>query len=88
MSSPTNSLRLPKQTLERLDRATARMRRSRSFLMQEALDRYLTEIERAEASRTKPLATLMSLKSAGVREGAWSSSEDVIEHIRRLRDDQ
>jgi len=88
MSSPTISLRLPKETLERLDRATAHARRSRSFLMQEALNRYLQEIElqAPPPSKTRPLTKLMALEGAGYREGAWRSSDEVIEHVRRLRE--
>ena len=88
MSSPTISLRLPKQTLDRLDRATARARRSRSFLMQEALDRYLDDVERKEAPLSTPLARLMELKGAGAQANGWSSDEHVIEHVRSLRADR
>jgi metal-responsive CopG/Arc/MetJ family transcriptional regulator len=87
-SSPTISLRLPKEVRERLDNATARTRRSRSFLMQEALHRHLADIERDETQKNpkRHLATLLSVGGAGKRDASPRTDKDVNDHIRWLRD--
>jgi metal-responsive CopG/Arc/MetJ family transcriptional regulator len=88
VSSPTISLRLPKEVRERLDHATVRTRRSRSFLMQEALHRHLADIERDQTliSPKRRLATLLSIGGAGKRDHAPRTDKDVNDHIRWLRD--
>jgi uncharacterized protein (DUF1778 family) len=88
-ASPTFSLRLPKEARERLDRATQRTRRSRSFLVVEALDRYLDEIEREQRVERSParFSRLMALEGVGRRADGPRTSEDIDAHIRWLRGD-
>jgi predicted transcriptional regulator len=87
LSSPI-SLRLPKAAREKLDKATAQTRRSRSFLMQEALERHLDEIVREEAqpATERRWRTFLSLGGAGVTETGPRSPEEINEYIRWLRD--
>jgi predicted DNA-binding protein len=87
-SSPTISLRLPRESRERLDRATAKTRRSRSFLMQRALERHLDEIEREEtpAPVRRRQSTVLALAGAGVPQSGPRSPEEIDRHIRWLRD--
>jgi predicted DNA-binding protein len=86
--SPIISLRLPKEARERLDRAAAKMRRSRSFLMQRALERHLDEIEREEAQppARRRLSTILELGGAGVPASGPRSAEEIDAHLRWLRD--
>jgi hypothetical protein len=90
MPAPTQtiSIRLPEAARRSLDRATKLTRRSRSFLMQEALERHLAEIvgEEARPVTKGRLTTLLSLGGAGARLSAHRSAEDVDRHIRWLRD--
>jgi predicted DNA-binding protein len=86
--SPTVSLRLPPAARERLDRATAKTRRSRSFIMQRALERHLDEIEREEAQTPvkRRLSTVLSLGGAGVPKAGPRNASEIDAHIRWLRD--
>jgi metal-responsive CopG/Arc/MetJ family transcriptional regulator len=86
MPSPTISIRLPVAARERLDRATKLTRRSRSFLMQEALERHLADIVGEEGGERRRLTTLLSLGGAGARPSQPRSAQEVDEHIRWLRD--
>jgi predicted DNA-binding protein len=87
-SSPTMSLRLPQTARERLDRATAKTRRSRSFLMMRALERHLDEIEREEAQphARRALSTLLALGGAGAPKAGPRSAKEIDAHIRWLRE--
>lgn len=89
-ATPTVSIRLTLKAKERLDKATARTRRSRSFLMAEALERHLDEIEReeAQAAPKRRLETLRSLAGAGRPANGPRSAEDIDAHIRWLRGDE
>ena len=83
---PPVSLRLPQATRDKLDKAAAATRRSRSFLMQEALERHLDDLVREEAQgRPRRLDTLLSLGGAGQREGAPRSAEDIQAYTNWLR---
>jgi Arc/MetJ-type ribon-helix-helix transcriptional regulator len=86
--TPTISIRLPEAARQALDKATKLTRRSRSFLMQEALERHLAEIvgEQARPAAKGRLTALLSLGGAGARSSAPRSAEDVDRHIRWLRD--
>ena len=85
--SPTISIRLPSSARKSLDRAVKATRRSRSFLMKEALDRYLADIVRDEQSGNRqPLGRLLGLAGAGAGPGKPRSAEEVDRHIRWLRD--
>lgn len=87
-SSPPISLRLPDALLESLDEASRATRRSRSFLMQEALARHLADIVREQSRETRPgrLAAVLALAGAGKAAVRPRSAEDVDSHIRWLRD--
>ena len=83
---PPVSLRLPKATRDKLDKAARATRRSRSFLMQEALERHLDEIVREDATaRPKRFDVLLSLGGAGQRENAPRSAEDIQAYTNWLR---
>jgi metal-responsive CopG/Arc/MetJ family transcriptional regulator len=85
---PTISIRLPENARRTLDKATKLTRRSRSFLMKEALDRHLADIVQ-EQSRTAPkrrLSTLLSLAGAGARSASPRTQSEIDQHIRWLRD--
>ena len=84
----TISIRLPEAARARLDRATAKTRRSRSFLMQRALEMHLDEIEREEAQEApkRRLTTLLSLAGAGADPKSPRSAQEIDQHIRWLRD--
>lgn len=86
--TPTISIRLPEAARRSLDRATKLTRRSRSFLMQEALERHLAEIvgEQARPAAKSRLTALLSLGGAGARSSATRSARDIDAHIRWLRD--
>lgn len=86
--TPALSIRLPKAARLTLDKAAKLTRRSRSFLMQEALERYLAEIvkEQTGGGAKRHVKTLLSLGGAGARSPEPRSAKDVDRHIRWLRD--
>jgi uncharacterized protein (DUF1778 family) len=86
--SPTISIRLPLSTRQMLDKVAKSTRRSRSFIMKEALDRHLAGIVRDEAvPPRKHLAHLMSMAGAGAKYAPVRTKEEIDAHIRWLRDD-
>ncbi len=87
VSTSPISLRLPQATREKLDRASALMRRSRSFLMQEALERHLDDIIARDAPHEKKrrLGTLLSLGGVGKREQAPRTAAEVQNYTHWLR---
>jgi predicted transcriptional regulator len=89
-ASPTISIRLPDADRVRLDKAVKQTRRSRSYLMKEALDRHLAEIVREQSSDTpkQRLSKLLSLEGKGVRPGQERTVEEINRHIRWLRGDE
>ena len=89
VESPTISLRLPKASLKSLDRAVKSTRRSRSYLMREALDHYLAEIVKREtASAVKPLSRLMAMRGIAEKLGQKPRTKEEIDaHIHWLRSD-
>jgi RHH-type transcriptional regulator, rel operon repressor / antitoxin RelB len=86
-ATPTISLRLPKDARERLDRVATKSRRSRSYIIQEALERHLDEIEREELDEPKKgrLSTILNLAGAGTALNGPRSKEEIDAHIRWLR---
>ena len=88
-STSTLSLRLPKDARDRLDKAAAQSRRSRSYIVQEALDRHLDEIVREE-SQQKPqgLSFIRSLAGIGAERYGARTKEEIDSHIRWLRDNE
>ena len=83
--APTISIRLPDDARERLDAATRLTRRSRSYLMKEALDRYLGDLEREE-KQGRAKSGLLAFEGKGARVGRTRSREEIDSHIRWLRD--
>ena len=85
--SPTLSIRLAAATRSNLDRATKLTRRSRSFLMHEALERHLNDIIHEQTPPAPPsrLTTLLSLAGTGVNKKAPRSLAEIDAHIRWLR---
>jgi RHH-type rel operon transcriptional repressor/antitoxin RelB len=88
-STSTLSLRLTKEARERLDKAAARSRRSRAYIVQEALERHLDEIEREEtpAPKKSRFAAILSLAGAGAALNGPRTKEDIDNDIRWLRGD-
>ena len=88
--SPTISIRLAEAARRNLDNATKLTRRSRSFLMKEALDRHLADIVREQTSGVSksPAATLLSFAGAGAKLGVMRTKQEIDAHIRWLRDDE
>ena len=86
-SNQTISIRLPAKTREKLDLAAKRTRRSRSFLMQAALERHLSEIidEQESGYRRNSLKKLLDFAQAGSRPNPPRSAEEIEAHIRWLR---
>jgi RHH-type transcriptional regulator, rel operon repressor / antitoxin RelB len=89
LETPTISIRLPKASLKTLDNAAKSTRRSRSFLVREALDHYLAEIVQKEsAPAVKPLTRLMAMRGIAERLGQKPRTKEEIDaHIRWLRSD-
>ncbi len=87
--SPTISIRLPLSTRQMLDKVAKSTRRSRSFIMKEALDHHLANVIRGEeATQRKPLSRLMAMRGIAVSLGQQPrTKEEVDAHIRWLRDD-
>jgi predicted DNA-binding protein len=89
-TSPTISLRLPAETKDRLERAASLTRRSRSFLVKEALDKHLDAIlnEHGARRRTDRLARLLAFKGAGAGVGGGRTAEDIDAQVRAFRGDE
>jgi metal-responsive CopG/Arc/MetJ family transcriptional regulator len=89
-TSPTMSLRLPEEHRIELDRVAKIERRSRSYLVKEAVGKYLAEYRRQAAPQAEKghLATLLSLEGKGVRASRPRSREEIDQHIRWLRDNE
>jgi RHH-type transcriptional regulator, rel operon repressor / antitoxin RelB len=89
-TAPTISIRLPEAQRQQLDRAAKQTRRSRSFLMQEALERHLADIVKEETveTRKRNLATLLSFAGAGAKGRKPRTAAEVDTHIRWLRDNE
>jgi hypothetical protein len=89
-SSPTISIRLPEAARLSLDNATKLTRRSRSFLMKEALERHLADIvqEQTGGGSKSRATTLLNFAGAGAKLGMTRSREEIDAHIRWLRGDE
>jgi metal-responsive CopG/Arc/MetJ family transcriptional regulator len=89
-TTPTISLRLPEVSRIKLDRAVKLTRRSRSYLVKAALDRYLADLIREDrpVGEKGYMSTLLSLEAKGVRASKPRSKEEIDQHIRWLRDNE
>jgi RHH-type transcriptional regulator, rel operon repressor / antitoxin RelB len=88
-SSTTVTLRLPPKTRKSLDKAAKITRRSRSFLMKEALDRHLPAIvnEQKRAENQNRLARILAMGGIGRQYVGEQKDEDIMARIREFRSD-
>jgi Arc/MetJ-type ribon-helix-helix transcriptional regulator len=89
-ASPTISLRLPAEYRAKLDKLTETTRRSRSFLVKDALERYFSEMlpdDQNGAIPKRRLTTLLALGGDGTSKHHVRSREEIDAHIRWLRGD-
>lgn len=86
----TLSIRIPQKSRAALDQAAKATRRSRSFLVNEALDRHLTAIvaEQLPQPAKSKLALMMELKGAGAKFGPLRPAADIDAAIRAMRGDE
>jgi RHH-type rel operon transcriptional repressor/antitoxin RelB len=91
MPQPSTSLtlRLPVKTRKSLDKAAKITRRSRSFLMKEALDRHLPAIvgEETRKEDQNPMARILAMAGIGRQYVGEQNDEDIIARIREFRGD-
>jgi predicted transcriptional regulator len=75
---------------ERLDRMAKTLRRSRSSLMIEALERHLDDIQSQQADQQSKgrFTNIMKFKGAGAAITGGSSSSDIDASIRNFRGDE
>lgn len=90
MTSPSLSIRLPPELRDRLEQAAARMKQSRSVLIQAALTKHLDEVEAIAAPgvQSRQMRALLVLKGAGARLYGPRSEEDIQAQIREFRGDE
>ena len=92
MAAPrqTLSIRIPPKSRAALDRAAKATRRSRSFLVNEALDRHLAAIigEQGPKPAKRSLALMMALKGVGAQFGPLRSGVEIDAAIRDMRGDE
>lgn len=88
-STSTISLRLPKEARERLDRVAEKSRRSRSYIMQRALELHLDSVAREEdqPERQGRYAKLLSMQGAAIGPGGPRTRQEIDDYINWLRDD-
>lgn len=88
-SSSTLSLRLPEETRERLDRVAKKSRRSRSYIIQRALELHLDDVAKEETppKETERFARLLSMQGAGRGPEGGRTKQEIDSYIRWLRDD-
>ncbi len=88
MPTPSLSVRLPDDTRARLDDAAMKTHRSRSVLVQEALERYWSDLVTEQGSRKSRLERLRALKGAGARQYGPLSAEQIDADIGEFRGDE
>lgn len=89
-SPSTITIRLPDSTRKTLDRIAKATRRSRSYLVKEAIERHIDEIalrQAREESRQR-LSRLMALAGAGAGISTFKSADEVDAAIREMRGDE
>ena len=85
------SVRLPATLRHRLADVSERTRRSRSYLMVAALERYLSDVERDESESTpvNRLELMRQYRGLGVKTTGQARSADEIDSlVRELRGDE
>lgn len=85
---PTLSIRIPDDISSRLDRAAKSTHRSRSFIVKEALNKYLSEIVQDQGGGQTRLEKLRALKGAGARQYGALSAEQIEADIHEFRGDE
>jgi len=88
MTDSPISLRLPEEVRADLDRAAKLTRRSRAWLVREALAKHLAEIVRTQTSHRGEdiLNRIKEIQTSAMTDGPPRSKEDIdteIEHLRR-----
>jgi uncharacterized protein (DUF1778 family) len=88
-SDATISIRLPAGTRKALDAAAKATKRSRAFLIKEALDHHLAAIgaEHKRGDMERRLRLVRNLKGIGAKTGKLRSASDIDASIRSMRGD-
>ena len=89
-SSKIVSVRLPEETRKLLDKAAKKTRRSRSYLMKEALEYHLRQIvtEEQKTIRRQGMDRLLAMAGAGRAHVGEQPAEDIEKRIREFRGDE
>ena len=89
-ASATLSVRLPDETRLLLEKAAKQTRRSRAFLVKEALELYLVRVmeAQAEGSQQTPLDKLRAFKGFGAKLHGPRTMEDIDAQVREFRGDE
>jgi len=86
MSSPKMvTARLPEVLVEKLDEAARKVGRSRSWIIREALEAYLSASGKAEIAKGGVRGDIMSFAGAGVKISNRRSAAEIDAEIRWLR---
>lgn len=87
--APTISLRLPQDVREKLDRLAERLHRSRSYVMQRALELHYEDIARESGppKRQGRYANLLTMEGAAIGSDGPRTKQEIDDYIRWLRDD-
>ena len=87
--SPTTTIRVRADLREPLERAVKLTRRSRSFIIMEALERHLKDIVREQNPEPpkRRLTRLLAIAGNGTSSDHVRSGDEINDHIRWLRDD-
>lgn len=90
MTTHSLSVRLPEAMRERLEVAAQQTKRSRSFLVQEALTRHLSDIvaEQSRSGAKSRLERLRAIKGTGARLYGPRTEEDIEAQVREFRGDE
>jgi predicted transcriptional regulator len=84
-SSKMVTARLPEALVEKLDELARKLGRSRSWIVKEALEAYLSPSEKTDAVKTAGPRDIMSFAGAGVKISNRRSAEEIDAEIRWLR---
>ena len=86
--SPPTTIRVRADLREPLERAVKLKRRSRSFLIMEALERHLEEIIREQTAEPpkRRLTRLLAIAGDGTSSDHVRSGDEIVDHMRWLRD--
>ena len=86
MSSPKMvTARIPEALVEKLDEAARKLGRSRSWIIKEALEAYLSSSRKPEIAKGGVRGDIMSFAGVGVKNSNRRSAEEIDAEIRWLR---